>query len=120
MTELETPRLKLRQWRAADLEPFASLNADPVVIEFLSRCLTRAESDEFAERVRSELAQRGWGLWAVEVLSREAQGPAAESDLRPGDLIVAVARHPLQRHVLYRLRREDWQRAGASPAIAGC
>lgn len=27
---------------------------------------------------------------AVEVLSREAQGPAAESDLRPGDLIVAV------------------------------
>src|SRR5205814_2207471 len=67
MTELMTVRLKLRQWRAADLEPFASLNADPVVIEFLSRCLTRAESDEFAERVRSELAQRGWGLWAVEV-----------------------------------------------------
>src|SRR5437667_103130 len=67
MTELETPRLKLRQWCAADLEPFASLNADPVVIEFLSRCLTRAESDEFGERVRSELAQRGWGLWAVEV-----------------------------------------------------
>jgi S1-C subfamily serine protease len=27
---------------------------------------------------------------AVEVLSREAQGPAAESDLQPGDLIVAV------------------------------
>jgi S1-C subfamily serine protease len=27
---------------------------------------------------------------AVEVLSREAQGPAAEADLRPGDLIVAV------------------------------
>ena len=27
---------------------------------------------------------------AVEVLSREAQGPAAEVDLRPGDLIVGV------------------------------
>jgi S1-C subfamily serine protease len=27
---------------------------------------------------------------AVEVMSREAQGPAAESDLHPGDLIVAV------------------------------
>src|SRR5437763_14430804 len=74
MTELETPRLKLRQWRAADLEPFASLNADPVVIEFLSRCLTRAESDEFAERVRSELAQRGWGLWAVEVREHGESG----------------------------------------------
>jgi len=36
---------------------------------------------------------RGLGLQtssAVEVMSREAEGPAAESDLRPGDLIVAV------------------------------
>jgi len=32
---------------------------------------------------------------AVEVLSREAQGPAAESDLRPGDLIVAVDDEPV-------------------------
>ena len=32
---------------------------------------------------------------AVEVLSREAQGPAAESDLRPGDLIVAVNDEPV-------------------------
>jgi len=30
---------------------------------------------------------------AVEVLSREARGPAAASDLRPGDLIVAVNDH---------------------------
>jgi S1-C subfamily serine protease len=36
---------------------------------------------------------RGLGLTtrsAVEVMSREAKGPAAESDLHPGDLIVAV------------------------------
>jgi S1-C subfamily serine protease len=32
---------------------------------------------------------------AVEVLSREAQGPAADSDLQPGDLIVAVNDQPL-------------------------
>jgi S1-C subfamily serine protease len=31
---------------------------------------------------------------AVEVLSRESSGPAAASDLRPGDLIVAVNREP--------------------------
>jgi len=40
---------------------------------------------------------RGLGLAtrsAVEVISREAQGPAAESDLRPGDLIVAVSGEP--------------------------
>lgn len=32
---------------------------------------------------------------AVEILSRESQGPAAQTDLRPGDLIVAVNEHPV-------------------------
>ena len=50
MTDLTTPRLRLRQWRAADLEHFAALNADPVVMEFMPRCLTRAESDELSAR----------------------------------------------------------------------
>ena len=31
--ELETPRLRLRQWRDEDREPFAALNADPRVME---------------------------------------------------------------------------------------
>ena len=31
--EIETARLLLRQWRRADREPFAVLNADPVVME---------------------------------------------------------------------------------------
>jgi RimJ/RimL family protein N-acetyltransferase len=33
--ELETERLRLRQWLPADLEPFAALNADPRVMAFL-------------------------------------------------------------------------------------
>lgn len=32
---------------------------------------------------------------AVEVMSRDAEGPAAQSDLRPGDLIVAVNKVPV-------------------------
>jgi RimJ/RimL family protein N-acetyltransferase len=34
LIELDTERLRLRQWRAADLEPFVQLNADPRVMEF--------------------------------------------------------------------------------------
>jgi RimJ/RimL family protein N-acetyltransferase len=30
--EFETQRLLLRQWRAPDREPFAALNADPIVM----------------------------------------------------------------------------------------
>jgi len=67
MAQLTTRRLRLRQWRAADLESFASLNADPLVMELMPRCLTRAESDELALRAAAEIEQRGWGLWAVQL-----------------------------------------------------
>ena len=67
MVELRTPRLVLRQWRRADLDPFAALNADPGVMRHLRFPLTRAQSDALAERERRSIAERGWGLWAVEV-----------------------------------------------------
>src|SRR5262245_17828683 len=64
---LTTPRLRLRPWREDDHEPFAALNADANVMEFLARCLTRAESDAFARRIHEHFARHGFGLWAVEV-----------------------------------------------------
>ena len=57
----------LRDWRDSDLEPFAAMNADARVMEFLPAPLTRAESDVLAARIRSSLAIHGFGLWAVEV-----------------------------------------------------
>lgn len=67
MAELTTPRLLLRQWRADDLAPFGALNADPEVMRYFPAPLTRAQSDAFVAYARSTIAQRGWGLWAVEV-----------------------------------------------------
>ena len=66
MIELSSPRLRLRQWRESDLAPFAALNADPQVMEFMSGCLTAAESDALARRFETEIARQGWGLWAAE------------------------------------------------------
>lgn len=177
---LTTPRLVLRPWRDADLDGFAALNADPVVMEHFPSTLTRAESDATAARVRDDFARRGYGPWAVEVpgvadfigfvglsvprfeahftpcvevgwrLARahwgkgyatEAARAALDFGFRVLDLheIVAFAvpgnarsravmarlgmsraeaddfdhpgvsaGHPLRRHVLYRLSREDW------------
>jgi RimJ/RimL family protein N-acetyltransferase len=65
--EFETERLRLRQWRESDYEPFAALNADPRVMEFFPSPLTRLESDAMAEALRSLIEQLGWGFWAVEV-----------------------------------------------------
>ena len=66
MIELETARLRLRQWRDSDLEPFARLNADAEVMEFFPSRLTRETSDAVARRLRDKIAERGYGLWAVE------------------------------------------------------
>jgi RimJ/RimL family protein N-acetyltransferase len=67
--EVDTDRLRLRQWRPADDEPFAALHADPRVMEFFPSVLTRRESDAIAERCAGFLRSRGWGPWAVELRS---------------------------------------------------
>lgn len=66
LIEFDTERLRLRQWCAADREPFAALNADPKVMEFYPAPLGRAESDAMAIRCQALIAERGWGFWAVE------------------------------------------------------
>ncbi len=63
--DLRTNRLHLRRWRRADREPFAALNADPDVAEFLPAPLTRPESDTFLERIEQHFEVHGCGLWCV-------------------------------------------------------
>jgi RimJ/RimL family protein N-acetyltransferase len=67
--ELETDRLRLRQWLATDFGPFAEMNADPKVMEFFPAVLSRAESDTMAQRCHALIAERGWGLWATELMA---------------------------------------------------
>lgn len=64
---IETDRLVLRRWREEDLEPFAEMNSDPVVMEFFPSMLERAQSDALARRIDSSFENCGYGLHAVEV-----------------------------------------------------
>jgi RimJ/RimL family protein N-acetyltransferase len=63
---LQTDRLLLRRWNDSDRAPFAEINADPKVMEFLPGCLTREESDQFIDRVEAHFENHGFGLFAVE------------------------------------------------------
>ena len=65
--ELRTERLLLRAWRDADLEPFATMNADPRVMEHFPSPLTRAESDDMVRRLEQRWRDGRPSLWAVEV-----------------------------------------------------
>ena len=95
--------IRLRQWRDDDLEPFAAMNADPVVMEFFPRLLTKAECRETLRRLRADIDKRGWGLWAV-----EADGALAG--------FTGLAEPKFTAHftpcveIGWRLRREFWGR----------
>lgn len=69
LIEISTARLTLRQWKAADLAPFAALNADAMVMAYFPSVLERAASDAMADRIETGIRERGWGLWATELKS---------------------------------------------------
>jgi len=63
---ITTERLILRRWREEDREPFAALNADPEVMRYFPRRLSRQESDGFIDRIEARFEAQGNGQWAVE------------------------------------------------------
>jgi ribosomal-protein-alanine N-acetyltransferase len=115
VTELRTPRLRLRQWRASDLETFAALSADPEVMEFMPRCLTRDESEAVMRRYETEIAERGYGFWATELRAS-------------GEFIgfVGLHRASFEAHftpcveVGWRLGRASWGKGYATEAAREC
>ena len=63
---IETERLILRAFRDEDRAPFAALNADPRVAEWLGGPIDRAASDALVDRVNAHIAEHGFGFWAAE------------------------------------------------------
>ena len=66
VTELRTARLLLRPWRAEDLDPYAHMCADPVVMSYMPKTMSREESSQQLSQFIRHWQERGFGLWAVE------------------------------------------------------
>ena len=64
--QIQTQRLKLRRWRKNDLEPFAALNSDPLVMEHFPSLMSEAETADMITRIERHFDEHGFGLWAVE------------------------------------------------------
>jgi len=66
--ELETDRLKLRMWRESDLDPYADMCADPLVMRYLGpgKVMTRPESWRSMAVFIGHWHMRGYSHWAVE------------------------------------------------------
>jgi RimJ/RimL family protein N-acetyltransferase len=189
IVEVDTARLRLRQWRESDREPFAALNADPAVMEFFLSPLSRESSDASIDAWQSQLDSRGWSNWALELkasgellgftglsiprrvlpfspcvevgwrLARKHWGQGYATEAARAALEVGFARldlpeivsfttagnvrsravmerigmrdarqdfeypgfpegHPLRRHCLYRIAREEWAQSGFGPTTS--
>jgi RimJ/RimL family protein N-acetyltransferase len=95
----------------SDKEPFARINADPVVMEYFPSALDRTQSDAFADRIEAGFDARGYGLWAVELPDKaEFIG------------FVGLALHDFPAHftpaveIGWRLGRDYWGRGFATEA----
>jgi len=104
---IETERLILRPWREADRDPFAALNSDPAVMEYLP-ATDRTASNAAVDRMIAAQAKHGHCFWAVE---RKADRPFI------GFCGPMPAREPLHEVELgWRLVRDAWGRGYATEA----
>jgi RimJ/RimL family protein N-acetyltransferase len=67
MVVLKGARVVLRPWRDGDRAGFRRMGADPKVMEFMPNLLDAAQADALADQLAADLAERGWGAWALEV-----------------------------------------------------
>lgn len=63
---IETDRLWLRSWRDSDREPWAAMNADPLVRAFFPGLLDRVASDASIDVFQHRFAKDGFSFWAAE------------------------------------------------------
>jgi len=66
---MRTVRLVLRRWHNSDRLPFARLNADAQVMEFLPSILSEQESNSLVDRIEAHFQEHGFGLYAAEIRS---------------------------------------------------
>ena len=66
--QLETERLKLRMWRESDIDAYADMCADPVVMRYLGpgKVMTRHEAWRSMAVFVGHWYLKGYGHWAVE------------------------------------------------------
>ena len=67
MGQIDTERLIMRGWRESDLAPWAAMNADPEVRQYLGPPLTFGQASAQVLNFQDDLDRYGFGFWAVQV-----------------------------------------------------
>lgn len=110
-----TERLIIRYYRESDFEGFAEMCADPDVMLHFPKTMSKSESRDFFERLRSRLLDIGRTFWALELKeSGEFIGFTGLSDPNfEADFIPCV-------EIGWRLRKRFWNKGYATEAATAC
>ena len=109
--EIETDRLRLRQWKKEDFPGFAELNADVEVMKYYPDIMSELDSNDMAQRFEASLARRGWGYWVVEKPGEEKFMGFVGLNEPDYDLPVSPCVE-----IGWRLARKYWKQGFASEA----
>jgi RimJ/RimL family protein N-acetyltransferase len=63
---IQTDRLILRAFREEDRQPFAAINGDPRVNEWLGGPISAEQSDALVDRINAQIRDDGFGFFAAE------------------------------------------------------
>ncbi len=110
-----TPRLGFRTWQPTDLDGFAAINADPEIMRFFQKPLSREETQSMMDRMQKMYEEKGYCYFAVDLLAtKQLVGTIGlgwktfEEDFTP---CVDIG---------WRIRKEYWNQGLTSEGAARC
>ncbi len=115
LLEVKTERLLLRPWEPRDRAPFAALNADREVMNYLPTILTRAESDNSVDQYLADAHKTGFGFLVAEQKARPSNTFVGMMGLRiMPDVLPKVQQPAIE--LAFRVARPSSARASPSKA----
>lgn len=113
MTILETPRLRLREFIALDVDALALILSDAETMRYYPAPYGRAGVEQWIERNRQRYRDDGVGLWAMELTgTMELIGDC-------GIVLQQIEGEGFY-EIGYHLRRDFWGRGLATEAAIAC
>ena len=110
---LETKRLRLRRFRAGDVDSIFAIIGDDLAMQYYPRTFNRRDAGEWIERNQRRYAEHGYGLFAVTL---------KDSGDMIGDCGI-VKQHVEGEPALevgYHFRRDQWGHGYATEAAHAC